>query len=250
LIRRLHRAGTTATWSAGAVLLCLLVAGCASFDPSVLEGVLGGASSSAPLDEPTVARGLKEALRVGTERAVATVSQPNGYWSDELIRIRLPEDVQVMANVLGQIGYTQQFDELELAMNRAAERAAGEAVDVFSGALFDMTIADAWGILRGGDTAATEYFRDRTWDPLRQRFQPVIEDRMRQLAVYRKYEKLADLYGNLPFVSRPAVDVAGYVTDSALDGLFVKLAEEEAKIRRDPIARTTELLRRVFAAQR
>jgi hypothetical protein len=153
-------------------------AGCASLDPAVLEGVLGGASSSplntAPLDEATVARGLREALRVGTDRAVDTVSRPNGYWSDDRIRIRLPETLQVMADVLGQIGYSQQFEELELAMNRAAERAAGEAVDVFSNALFEMTFADAWGILRGGETAATDYFRERTWQPLSQRFQPVI----------------------------------------------------------------------------
>ncbi len=227
----------------------LLATGCASLDPAVLEEILGSATATAPLDESTVILGLKEALRVGTARAVERVSREDGYWRDELIRIRLPEQLEEMADVLRRIGFSRQVDELELAMNRAAEKAAGEAVDVFANALFDMTIADGWAILRGGDSAATAYFRDRTWSRLEERFQPIIDRTMSQIGLSRQYEQLAGRYNALPFVTRPAVDLDAYLTDRALDGLFHELAEEEGKIRADPIARTTELLRKVFRSR-
>ena len=230
-------------------MFLVLTSGCASFDPSLIEDVLGSSGAApgqAPLDEATVARGLKEALRVGTGRAVDRVSRQNGYLANEVIRIRLPEELQDMATALEALGFGRQVEELEVAMNRAAERAAGEAVEVFVGAITSMTLADAWGILRGHDTAATEYFERRTTDTLTRRFQPIIEDKMSQVGLYREYERLADIYNTLPFIRRPAVDLDSYLTDRALDGLFHELAKEERKIREDPIARTTELLRKVF----
>lgn len=228
------------------VLVGLLGGGCSAIDPAVVEQILGG-SSSAPLDEPTVARGLKEALEIGTSRAVARISRTDGYWANELIRIELPRELQNMADLLRQIGFGRQVDELELAMNRAAEQAAGEAVEVFAGALRSMSIADAWGILRGGDSAATDYFRARTWTQLESRFQPIVERKMDQVGLARQYERLAARYNAIPLVTKPAVDLDDYLVERTLDGLFHELAEEEAKIRRDPIARTTELLRKVFA---
>ena len=225
----------------------LLFGGCAELDPALIESVLGGGASGEPLDEATVVRGLREALRIGSGRAIERVGRVDGYLANELICIRLPEDLQKMADALRKIGFRRQVDELEVAMNRAAEEAAGEALDIFAGAIADMTIADAFGILRGGDTAATDYLRDRTTESLRGRFEPIIERKMEKVGLYRSYNRLADAYNALPFTTRPAVDLEDYLTDRALDGLFTTLAEEETRIREDPVARTTELLRKVFS---
>jgi hypothetical protein len=224
----------------------LLLAGCAELDPAVIESVLGTVGGDEPLDQATVARGLREALSIGTGRAVERTSRVDGYLADELIRIYLPEQLDDMAKALRRIGFSRQVDELEVAMNRAAERAAGEAREIFVDAVTRMTIADAFAVLRGGDTAATDYLYDRTAETLRQRFQPIIARQMEGVGLYRAYERLAEAYNALPFTRRPAVDLESYLTERALDGLFTTLGEEERKIREDPVARTTELLRKVF----
>jgi hypothetical protein len=155
-----------------------------------------------------------------------------------------------MADALSALGLGSQVAELELAMNRAAERASAEATEVFWKAIAQMTLQDAFGILNGGDTAATEYFRTRTSDALRARFRPLVDERMQQVGVYRIYEPLENRYAALPFVTKPALDLDAHVTDRALDGLFGMLAREERRIREDPAARSSELLRRVFADDR
>lgn len=226
----------------------LALSGCAELDPALIESVLeGAAGQSKPLDEATVARGLREALRVGSGRAIRRVGRLDGFLANELIRIRLPPELEKMADALRKIGFRRQLDELEVAMNRAAEQAAGEALDIFVAAVSDMTIADAFGILRGADTAATDYLRDRTTETLRQRFEPIIATKMEKVDLYRTYNRLAETYNALPFSQRPAVDLESFLTDKALDGLFTTLAEEETRIREDPVARTTELLRKVFS---
>ncbi len=229
----------------------LTLGSCAELDTTLIEDIFDGPteSSSAPLDEPTVARGLREALRVGTGRAVSRVSAVDGFLANELIRIHLPQELEKMADTLRRVGFSRQVDELEVAMNRAAEEAAREAVDVFVEAIRGMSIADAWGILRGDETAATRYFRQRTKSALGARFRPIIEHKMDQVGLARQYENLSDAYNALPFVTRPAVDLDAYLTDRALDGLFHELAKEERKIRRDLVSRTTELLRRVFGTR-
>ncbi len=225
----------------------LTLGGCAELDPALIDSVLRGAALGEPLDEATVARGLREALRIGSDRAIQRVGRLDGYLASQLIRIHLPEELEKMADALRKIGFRRQVDELEVAMNRAAEEAAGEALDIFVAAVDRMTIADAFGILRGGDTAATDYLRGRTTESLRQRFEPIIEGKMEKVGLYRTYGRLADTYNGLPFTSRPAVDLEDYLTEKALDGLFTTLAEEETRIREDPVARTTELLRKVFS---
>lgn len=249
-MKKIKRSGMPRTATLGLMtgLILALLTGCAGIDPGAIDAVLAGPADR-PLDERTVADGLREALRVGVGRAVDRVSATDGYLGSELIRIRLPEELQDMADVLRKVGFSRQIDELEVAMNRAAEQAAGEAQDVFVDAILDMSIADAFGILRGGETAATDYLQARTSDDLRERFQPVIERRMEKLELYRAYNTLADTYNALPFKKRPALRLETYLTDEALDGLFKTLGEEEAKIRRDPIARTTELLKRVFSSR-
>ena len=224
----------------------LALGGCAGMENLDLGNMLGG---NAPLDEATVAKGLKEALAVGTERAADRVGGVDGYLGNTLLRIALPEDLQEVAGTLRSVGLGAKVDELEVAMNRAAEQAAGEAVAVFGNAVSGMTVADAWGILRGEDTAATDYFRARTGLALEQRYRPIIENKLRTVGGYQDYETLAARLEALPFVEAPDLDLVGYVTGHALDGLFRELATEERKIREDPLARTTQLLQKVFGAQ-
>lgn len=227
-----------------AALCCL--ASCASMENLDLGSVLG---NDAPLDEATVARGLKEALTVGTGRAVATVGTLDGYLGNEVLRIALPPEVQDVAGTLRSVGLGNKVDELEIAMNRAAEQAAGEAVNVFTDAITSMTIADAWTILRGHDTAATDYFRDRTATTLTTRYRPIIESKLRTVGGYTSYESLVSRLESIPFVDPPNLDLIDYVTTHALSGLFTTLATEEQSIRTDPLSRTTTLLQRVFSAR-
>jgi hypothetical protein len=200
------------------------------------------------LSDDTIVAGLKEALQVGTRSAVTRTSRVDGYFGNPLIRIGLPDSLDPMAKGLRAIGFGGKVDELELAMNRAAERAAGEATDVFWSAIRQMSFADARAILGGDDTAVTDYFDRTTRDELRQRFEPIVSEKMGEVGLVRLYDDLVARYTALPLTSEPPVEMHGYVTERALDGLFAILGEEERKIRADPGARTTELLRRVFGS--
>jgi hypothetical protein len=233
-------------------LSLLLAAGCAEMTGNDLTaGLLNALSTSgsvtAGLDEATVAAGLKEALSVGSERAVAATSKTDGFLGNSLIRIDMPEELSTMAKTLRSIGFGSQVDAMEVAMNRAAERASEEAKPVLIDAVSQMTLTDAMGILKGGDTAATDYFRDKTSASLHSRFRPIIKEKMNQVGLYQQYNYLANTYNSLPLAQKPTFDLDGYITDQGLDGLFTTLAQEEQSIRADPAARTTELLRKVFA---
>ena len=231
--------------------LSLALGGCADLEPVVrqIEPMVSAGTGADALDEQTIASGLKEALRVGTKRTVASTSQVDGYLGNALIRIALPEELDNMAATLRRVGFDKQVDELEVAMNRAAEKASAEARAVFWQAIQQMTISDVVGIWKGNDTAATEYFRSKTEASLRKRFEPIVQAKMQEVGLYRLYNQALDVYASIPFVKQPTVNLDQHVTDKALDGLFSVLATEEAKIRKDPAARTTELLRQVFGAQ-
>ncbi len=228
------------------VALILASSGCASLQESVGD-ILDTGSGDGELDESLVIDGIREALRVGTQNTVNSTSRLDGYLGNELIRIAMPEQLESMASTLRTVGLGAYVDELETGMNRAAELAAAEARDIFWNAIRDMTIADAFAILNGDDTAATEYFRRQTGDDLRERFHPIIEQKIEEIGLSRMYGRAADAYNSISFAGAPElVDLDEYVTDRALGGLFVVLAQEEQKIREDPAARTTELLRKVF----
>ena len=213
------------------------------------SGARASSPGSGPLDNRTMVAGLKEALRVGTERTVAATSRTDGYLGNKLIRIALPSQLDRMGSALRAVGFANQVDRMEVSMNRAAEQAAGEAGGVFLGALKRMTISDAAGILRGGDTAATDYFRAKTSDTLMEKFRPIVSQKMSDVGLYNLYNTLNQRYAALPFVTAPAVNLDEYVSQRALDGLFTVLAQEEGRIREDPAARTTALLRRVFSSR-
>lgn len=205
-------------------------------------------AASGQLDEQTVIAGLKEALKVGTERTVLDTSSVDGFLGNALIHITLPEQYDGMANTLSKVGLGRYVDELEIAMNRAAEQSAGEARQVFWSAITSMSVDDAFGILKGNETAATDYFRGKTAGTLRRRFEPIVKAKMEQVGLYRVSSQIISHYNAIPFVEKPAaVNLDDYVTEKALSGLFTVLAQEEKKIRQDPTARTTELLKKVFS---
>ena len=224
--------------------------GCAGMDPAVFDEILrqagAAAGASAPLDEKTIAAGLAEALEVATERTVTETSRPDGYFGNARIKIPLPDEFERAASGLRSIGMGRQVDELELTMNRAAERAASEATPVFLNAIRQMTFSDARAILSGDDRAATTYFHGRTHAELTSRFSPIVEQSMQQVGLVRQYNQVTALVKALPLVHAPVIDLEDYVTSRALDGLFTVLGDEEARIREDPAARSSELLRRVF----
>jgi hypothetical protein len=229
-----------------ALLLLVACAGLEGLDLSALEQILTGGT----LDESTVAAGLAEALEVGSERACSELARPGGFSGNPLLRLSLPAELDPLTRSLRSVGLGSQIDRLEDAMNLAAERAAGEAVPVFVDAIRALTIRDAFEILDGPDDAATVYLREQTGAPLRARFEPVVTGAMEAVGLYRIYAELVVRYEALPFAKPAAPDLDAYVTDRALDGLFETLAAEEARIRADPAARTTALLRRVFGAGR
>ncbi len=201
--------------------------------------------AAASLDS-TDASGLKEALRLASERAVQATSSPNGFLDNAKIRIGLPGSLGKMASGLRAIGMGGQVDELEVTMNHAAEKAAGEATPVFVDAISQMSIQDASGIVTGGDTAATDYFKKTTSATLRERFRPIVDQAMQSVGVTKQYDALVGRYKSIPFSSAPKLDLTGYVTDQALAGLFTVVGEQEQKIRTNPAARTSDLLKQVF----
>lgn len=224
-------------------VLCLMLSGCASlpFAEILEQGV--------PLNERTVASGLREALTVGTERAASRLSVTDAFAGVVSRRIDIPDELDGMASRLRQIGLDGPVDDFELRMNRAAEAAVPLAVDIFSGAIQEMTIQDAFTILNGPDDSATVYFRTRTSDALAAAFRPEVDRVMTEAGVYRVYTQLIDRYNSLPLRNAPEVDLVDYIVTHATQSLFAELAVEEALIRQDPAARTTELLRRVFSKQ-
>jgi len=213
-----------------------------------IKGALGSAAGGSGAGQADAAAGLKEALAVGTGNAVQTLSKSGGYFGDAAVKILLPGKMQTAAEVLKKAGYQKEVNDLILSMNRAAEQAAPKAKPIFEDAVKKMTFEDAQKILNGGNTAATDYFKAKTTPQLTDAFKPVIADSMNQVGVTRSYKALTDRYTSLvPFGKMDSFDLDGYVTGKSLDGLFLKVGQEEAKIRTSPAARTTDLLKKVFA---
>lgn len=197
-------------------------------------------------DAKTDASGIKEALAVGTERAVASLGRENGYFGNAAVKILMPSSLQKVAEVARMAGYQKQVDEFILSMNRAAEAAAPLAAKIFGDAIRDMTLEDVRGILTGGDTAATEYFRRKTRPKLYEAFKPVVSKKVDEVGATRAYKELIGRAGSVPMMGQSSLDLDDYVTNKSLDGLFLVVGQEEKKIRTNPAARTTDLLKQVF----
>ena len=204
------------------------------------------ASTAGAPDEKTNVAGIKEALAVGTERAVQSLSRKDGYFGNAAAKILMPSSLQKVAEVARTVGYQKQVDEFILSMNRAAEAAAPLASRYFGDAIRDMTLQDVQGILTGGNTAATEYFRRKTNDKLYKAFKPVVSQKVGEVGATRAYKDMMAQYESVPLMGKQSLDLDDYVTKKSLDGLFQMVGEEEKKIRTNPAARTTDLLKSVF----
>lgn len=220
--------------------------------PKVLEkarDAVQGGTSGGSLSNDEVIAGLKEALEKGAERSVAEASRTDGFWGDARLRIPFPPEAEKMKSTLERIGMQKQVEEFELTMNRAAEKASAEAAQVFIAAIKGMSVADGFAILRGGDHAATEYLAEKTTGELTSRFRPIVETATSEVALTSYWTPLTTAYnkaGILTGAKAVDPDLDAYVTQKAIDGLFLLIAAEEERIREDPVARTTDLLRRVF----
>ena len=198
------------------------------------------------MDNDTAVSGLKEALSIGTENAVKSVSQTDGYFKNKMIRILMPEKIQKVADVLSKVGYQKEVDDFVLSMNRAAEKAAPKAASYFVGAIKEMSVEDAGGILKGGDTAATDFFKKKTNAKMYESFKPIISSSMNEVGVTSSYKNMMARYESIPFMDKQSLDLDHYVTNKSLDGLFYMVGQEEKKIRTDPAAQVTDLLKTVF----
>ncbi|HON58435.1 MAG TPA: DUF4197 domain-containing protein [Smithella sp.] len=191
--------------------------------------------------------GLKEALNVGMKNTINYLGKKDGYFGNAAVKILLPEKIRKLEPALRGIGYGPQIDEFTLSMNRAAEKAAPLAADIFSTAISEMTFEDANKILRGGNTAATDYLKNKTYNKLLEKFQPQVRKTMGEYKVTQKFDALNAKAQKIPLVGQAVnMDVNHYVSSKALDGLFLMLAKEETDIRTNPKARVTDLLKEVF----
>jgi hypothetical protein len=214
----------------------------------LLKGMLQGQSGGSSLSDAQVGDGLREALRVGTERVTSTLGQVDGFNTNPDVHIPLPGNLQTVQSALAMVGMSNIADDLELRMNRAAEAAAPQAKELFLQAVSEMTLEDAQGILGGPDDAATRYFQDKMTAPLTERFTPVVNQELAQAGAVQAYDQMMGDYRELPFAPDVEANLTPYVVEQALDGMFLMLAREEAAIRQDPAARTTELLQTVFGS--
>jgi len=196
-----------------------------------------------------IGAGLKQALQVGTENAVKLTGKTDGYFSNQAIKILMPEKLRTVEKGLRAAGYGADVDNLVLSMNRAAEKAAPEAKKIFWDAIGKMTIDDAQRILNGTPTAATDYFKSKTSPELTLAFRPIVDKAMDQVGTVKQYNALLGQAKAIPFLKTESYDIDRYVVGKALDGLFHVVGDEERKIRTDPAARVTSLLKDVFAGK-
>ena len=205
------------------------------------------AQDKAP-DAQTITAGLKQALEHGTRRAVSTLGQVDGYLKNPPVHIPVPDQLQRAESLLRRVGGGRYADQFVASLNRAAERAAPQAKSIFLDVIQAMTIQDAVGILRGPDDAATKYFRLHSQARLTATFRPLVARATSEVGVTAYYKRFVEKAAATGLVDTRDLDLDDYVTRKALDGLFYMIAREEKRIREDPIARTTELLRKVFAS--
>ncbi len=208
----------------------------------------GGGTSALGANLPTsdVIAGLKEALTVGSEHVVQQLGQTDGFYADPQIRIPLPEKLATVKSALDKVGMGSFADDLELKLNRAAETASPKARELFLNAISQMTFEDARGILNGPEDAATQYFRKTMSPDLAQAMTPVVDDSLSEVGAVQSYDRMMGKYADLPFVPDVKADLTDHVVNKGMDGIFHYMAVEEAAIRKDPVKRTTDLLKKVF----
>ena len=230
----------------------LLVLGCASdgsFDIGTITDsagqiVLGGQGAS--LSDTDIIAGLRAALETGTGTVVQQLGASNGFNGDSQVRIPLPNALTKTRDFAGKVGLDGAFNDLETKMNRAAELATPKAKALFVGAIRDMSVTDARGILNGPDDAATSYFLDKTGADLQSAMRPIVDNALAQVGAVNTFNSLVSSYRRIPGAPAVDADLTGHVVEKGSDGIFYYLAEEEKAIRENPLKRTSEILQRVF----
>jgi hypothetical protein len=217
---------------------------------SLLGNVTGGGSGSgAKLSDSEIGGGLKDALKVASQRVVGRVGKTDGFWSDPAIRVPLPGPLEQASGPLKAVGASSLLDDLHLKMNRAVEQASPKALDIFTGAVSKMSITDARGILTGPKDAATQYFRRTTSGDLTTAFRPIVDQSLSGVGAVTAYKAVESKASSLPLVggNLSGFNLTDFTVGKGLDGLFHYMGVEEEQIRTNPAARTTDLLKKVFA---
>jgi hypothetical protein len=216
----------------------------------LLENLTGGSGggTTASLTTSEIQDGLKEALRVGTETVVAQLGKADGFNADQSVHIPLPDSLKTVQKSLKRVGLSSMMDDLEVRLNRAAEAATPKAKQLFWDAIRDMSVSDVRAIYDGPDDAATRYFQSKMSQPLKMEMKPVVDQSLSQVGAIQTYENAMGQYRSIPFVPDVKADLTNHVLDAALKGIFHYLAIEEAAIRREPVKRTTEILKKVFGS--
>lgn len=230
-------------------LLLFVLTACTSAQINQAISDFGKTGGDSRPTSSEVAEGLKEALLKGASVGADKLSQVDGYFANPEIKIPFPPDVKKVEDRLRQLGMGGQVDRFVATLNHGAEEAAKEAKPIFISAIQQMTIEDAWSILKGQQDAATQYLKKTTSDQLKGKFKPVIQTSLNKVNATKYYGELVTRYNSIPMVEKVNPNLDDYATDLAIQGLFVMIAKEEQNIRKDPMARTTDILKRVFAYQ-
>lgn len=233
------------------LLPLLLLASISTFSQGGLlkkaSGLLNKSKGGSGLSNDEIIAGLKEALSVGAQNSSSKLSAVDGFFANAAIKVLMPPEAKKAENTLRSVGMGDLVDKAILSMNRAAEEASKSAAPIFLDAIKGMSFQDALGILKGSDTAATGYLRGKTSPALTSAFRPVIDSALQKTGATRYWKNVFDAYNKLPTTfNKVNPDLSGYVTGKALGGLFIQVAQEEKSIRKDPAARVTETLKKVF----
>lgn len=227
-------------------LFVFCLAGCGTTGEAILRDVSGAIYGQADPTEQEVAQGLKQALETGLGKGADALSKENGFFSNQAIKIVFPEEARKAEQTLRSLGLSKLCDDLILRLNRAAEKASAKAKPIFMSAIRQMTLRDAMDILFGADDAATRYLQRTTSAQLTTAFRPVIQESLEEVNAISLWNQVFTRYNQLPMVKEVNPDLDVYVTNRAMDGLFLAIAQEEKKIRENPLQRGTDLLRKVF----
>ncbi|MDB4533705.1 DUF4197 domain-containing protein [Vicingaceae bacterium] len=228
--------------------MSILLFGCAEMT-TVLNEVSEAATTAsgpAPLTNLEVIKGLKEALSVGTNNSTSLTSKFDGFYKNPEIFIPFPPEAIKVKERIEDLGMKSQVDKFVMTLNRSAETAAKEAGPIFLNAITSMSISDGFTILRGGESAATNFLKEKTTGQLRVKFKPVVKNAISKVEVTKYWNPVINTYNKIPFIEKQNPDLDDYVTTKAMDGLFLMIQKEEKKIRKDPMARVTDILKRVF----
>jgi hypothetical protein len=228
-----------------------IIAGLAACKAQNINNVINTVNStmnSGTLSNADIVKGLKEALKVGTNNSVTSASKLDGFYKNTKIKIPFPTEAQAMETKLRALGMGTECDKFVETLNRGAEEASKSAASIFLDAITNLTISDGLTILKGNDNAATEFLKTNTTTKLKAAFLPIVKTALTKVEVTKYWNPLATAYNKIPLVTKVNPDLDAYVTEKGIDGLFKLIADEEYKIRKDPAARISDILKNVFGS--